>query len=189
MKKNKTIFMVLIIGIVAFVFIGIGIFYGIKEISFDKNPETIEQCAIVDQLFVEDSNYEHNNLNYELDRDGNRINNSSNVKRKHENIEYRNSIPGLYVENVEISSNRCDEARATFKGVFTNNTGVDITNAYIFIQIKDENGEIVRPVFEEMPDILNGETKELEIITYTRIIDAYDFDFSYMLPSADDEQP
>ena len=25
---------------------------------------------------------------------------------------------------------------------------------------EDENGEIVRPVFEEMPDILNGETKE-----------------------------
>ena len=40
-----------------------------------------------------------------------------------------------------------------------------------------------------MPDILNGETKELEITTYTRIIDAYDFDFSYMLPSGDDEQP
>ena len=98
--------MVLIIGIVVFVFIGIGIFYGIKEISFDKSPETIEQCVIVDQLFVEDSNYEHNNLNYELNHDGNRINNSSNVKRKYENIEYRNSIPGLYVENVEISSNK-----------------------------------------------------------------------------------
>lgn len=187
--KNKKI--LIIIGILILVIIlGFGTFFAIKYFSYEKSPEVIDYCSNEVELNKVGTNYEHNNVNYIVDRDGNRVNTSDKLLGKHENFQFRSSKPGLIMENTQIISYKCDEARAFIKTTMTNNTGEDIKGALLYAKTIDENGNEVNFLFEDMPDIANGETKEIEVPTYIRIIDAYDFTFSYYMSNGEvDEQP
>jgi hypothetical protein len=190
MKNNKIIKIIIIVlvSIIALV----AIYFGMKYATHEENPEVIEYCSNEEPVNKEGTNYEHNNINYILDIKGNRINTSEKINLRHENFEFRGSKPGLIIENAQIISYKCDEGRAHITGTITNNTGIDLKDMKLYVKIINENEEELDFFFVDTEDIKNGESKELDVATYTRIIDAYDFKFTYYVQSAytdDEEQP
>ncbi len=188
--KNKKIIIIIISIVLLLIIIGVIAIFAIPYFTYEEKPEVIDYCSNEVELNKVDTNYEHNNVNYIVDRDDNRVNTSEKLLVKHENFQFRNSKSGLTMENTKFISYKCDEARAFIISTMTNNTGEDIKGAQIYMKTIDENGEEINFLFEDMPEILNGETKEIKIPTYTRIIDAPDFIFAYYMPTGVvDEQP
>lgn len=188
--KNKKIIIIIIAIVLLAVIASVTVIFVIPYFNYEEKPEIIDYCSNEVELNKTGTNYEHNNVNYIVDREDNRVNTSEKLLEKHENFQFRNSKPGLTMENTKFVSYKCDEARAFIITTMTNNTGEDIKGALLYLKTVDENGEEVNFLFEDMPNILNGETKQIEVPTYTRIIDAHDFIFTYYMSNGEvDEQP
>ena len=171
MHKNKKIKIGIVILIIIIVSIPI-ILYNL--------PQKLDYCGNVKSAYQKNTNYEHNGINYRIDKEKNRVNKSRKIPKKHENTIEENQVKGLYLENMKIVSKKCDEAKAYVYATMTNNTGRDFKNLYIQINYKNKKNENQSFIFEKIGDISNGETKELEIMTFARVIDAYNYDFVYI---------
>lgn len=187
MKKdnNKNIF--IIIGIIALVIVlGIVLVLVTKkeEPKPSENPkeEVYKQCESLDKLtesekekMIQITNWLHNGINYDLDKEGNRTNNSAKIKEEHQ-------LDGGYtISNMKIESKKCKESVAELTASFTNNSGKDIEFGTINFYFKpSDNAEKEVNVSLDVKDLKNGETKSLETSFRFRIIDAYDYRAVYV---------
>lgn len=176
MKKDNNKNTFIIIGIIALVIVlGIVLVLVTKkeEPKPGENPkeEPYKQCEkLKDEKYRDISNWNHNELNYDMDKEGNRTNNSAKIKELHQ-------LDGGYnISEMTIVSKKCSETKAELKAKFTNNSGKDIEFGTINFYFKtSEDAEKEVNVSLDVRDLKNGETKELDTSFRFRIIDAYDY--------------
>ena len=178
MKKNNII-IISIISVVAVLGIILVLLLVNKKEPQKPNDEpkepVFQQCEKeVDPKYKNDSsNWTHNGVNYDFDAEGNRVNNSANIKTVHQ-------IEGGYeVSNMTVISKKCEETKAHVTLKFTNNSGQDIEfgtlNFYYEPSKTKEGSEVLADASVDIKKLKNGETIEVKTFTRTRIIDALDY--------------
>ena len=150
--------------IISFVFI----LSGCAKKEEIKEPENIEvEKDEMDQLPVDNNNID-TLKNYNLDKEGNKINNSPKMKEIH-NAE---GISGL---EMNIISKKDNPRYATFTLKLKNTSNKDLSKKDIKIDFKDENNEIKDTVLYQFDKFNIDETIEVTNDEYLRIIDSYDY--------------
>ena len=181
MNRNYKYLFVSFIGLVLLIFGVVLSLQATKKNDSNENNDTFKildgelpLCSREHLLPDNDANANSNivftNENYEIDKDGNRLNNSSILKQQH-------TYNGISIENMRITSKKCYEITASFEFQITNNTGSDIINKYLKFNFLDKknNSKFVAYVYIE-EKIENGKTQKILSEDWTgRIIDSYDY--------------
>ena len=167
MDKNKlTKVIAVIIAAIAIVLIIVSVI--LPKTVKDKEPNTYKQCAEPERVESnKKTNYEHTGINYYIDKENNRINNSEVLSTKHDSQGDETKKDKLSLENMTIQSKNCDENAAEMKADLINNSSEDITNFMLVFDMKE---------------LKQGEKIEISFKTVGRIIDVYDYEFTYTVP-------
>lgn len=173
-KQTKKIILISVSIVVALIAIVLIILLALKKKQTEEpveipKPEYKQCYEKPTENEQKKSNWKHNSLNYEIDENSNRINNSSKIKEEH------NLGNGITLANMSIFSENCNEIKANLEFDFINNSGKDITLGTVnFLFTNEENSEGVRTSVD-VSNIKNGETFRVKTSYRVRIIDAYDF--------------
>lgn len=175
-NKKKSKIPATIIIIVAVLLIIVAVVITISGEKNNKQKETeYKQCAEKE----EDTNYEHTGKNYYIDKDNNRINNSEVLVKQHDSIGEDEKVGKLSITDMEIISKKCDENRAEMSAVLTNNSEENFGEFMLIFDIKDKDGNNTHKFAVTVTKLDVGETTTIYFRTLGRIIDAYDYEFTY----------
>lgn len=147
-----------------------------------KNKQEVnqyKQCAEKE----EDTNYEHTGINYYIDKNNNRINNSEALVKQHDSKGENEKKGKLSITDMEIISKNCDENRAEMSAVLTNNSEENFGEFMLIFDIKDKDGNDTHKFAVTVTKLDVGETTTIYFKTLGRIIDAYDYEFTYTYPT------
>ena len=175
MNKNKTTKVIATI-IVALAFVLIIVALIISLSNKDNTKSEYKQCGKKDDGIT---NYEHTGLNYYIDENNNRINNSEVLFKKHDSRVDETKIYQLSIDEMTIKSENCDENAAEMKAKLTNNSGQDLADFMLIFDIKDKEGKNTHKFSMDIKSIKKEETIDIRFKTIGRIIDAYDYEFTY----------
>ena len=137
MNKNKKIKVIAaIIAAIAIVLIIVSVI--LPRANKDKETNEYRQCAEPERVESnKKTNYDHNGINYYIDKENNRINNSEVLSTKHKSKGDETKKDKLSLENMTIQSKNCDENAAEMKANLTNNSTEDLTNFMLIFDMKD----------------------------------------------------
>lgn len=122
---------------------------------------------------MESSNWKHNDLNYYVDKDNNRVNDSDFIKK-----EYKLEN-GIVLSNMSIISENCSETKANISFSFTNNSGSDIKNGLLDFYFKSSNDSDEIHISVNVGDVKKNETKTISGNYKFRIIDALNYKVTF----------
>ena len=182
MNKNKvTKVIAAIIAAIAIVLIIVSVI--LPQADKDKETTKYRQCSDPERVESnKKTNYEHTGLNYYIDKENNRINNSEALSIKHESQGDETKLGKLSLENMTIESKNCDENAAEMKASLTNNSTEDLTNFMLVFDMKDKDGNLTHKFSMDIKELKQGEKLEISFKTVGRIIDVYDYEFTYTVP-------
>lgn len=180
--ENKKIIKVIaaLIAAVALILIVVAVVMSLTNNEKPKEKDTYKQCAEKDLgSDKKKTNFEHTNLNYYLDENNNRINNSEEITKSHDSIGENGKSGKFTVTNMTIISENCDENRAIMSASLTNNSEEEFIDMMLVFDVKDKDGNYTHKFGLTVEKIGKGETIPIEFKTLGRIIDAYDYEFTY----------
>ena len=182
MDKNKlTKVIAVIIAAIAIVLIIVSVI--LPKTVKDKESNTYKQCAEPERVESnKKTNYEHTGINYYIDKENNRINNSEVLSTKHDSQGDETKKDKLSLENMTIQSKNCDENAAEMKANLINNSSEDLTNFMLVFDMKDKDGNLTHKFSMDIKELKQGEKIEISFKTVGRIIDVYDYEFTYTVP-------
>lgn len=171
-----------LIAAVALVLIVVAIVMSLSSDDKTKEKETdgYKQCA-EENLSSEKkkTNFEHTKQNYYLDEENNRINNSEEITKSHDSIGENGKAGKFTITDMTIKSENCDENRAILNASLTNNSEEEFADLMLLFNVKDKDGNITHTFGITVEKIGVGETTAIEFKTLGRIIDIYDYEFTY----------
>lgn len=179
-NKKITKIIALIIAILAIILIVTAV---VLSLSGDKDTEKTneyKQCAKKEGNENKTNNYEHNGLNYYIDKDNNRVNNSEELSKKHDSQGDTEKIGIMSITDMTIVSNNCDENAAEMNATLVNNSEENFTNFMLVFDIKDKDGNQKHVFSMDVKTLNAGESISINFKTLGRIIDAYDYEFTYV---------
>ena len=175
-NKKTTKILAIIIILAAVILIVVGLVLSLSKKSNKQEEKEYKQCGEV----AEGTNYEHTGINYYIDKDNNRINNSELILNKHDSIGEEDKIGKLSLTDMKIKSPNCEERAAMLNATLTNNSDEDLEKIMIIIDVKDKEGNYTHKFSITIPQIAAGGDYEIEFKTLGRIIDMYDYEFTYI---------
>lgn len=173
-KIQKTIGIIFLIIAVALIVVALVISLQ-KGDNKQKDKDEYKQCGEV----AEGTNYEHTGINYYIDKDNNRINNSKKIVEKHDSIG-EDKEGKLSISDMTVESPNCEERAAVLKAMLKNNSEENLENIMLIIDVKDKDGNYTHKFSITIAKIDAGEELPIEFKTLGRIIDMYDYEFTYV---------
>lgn len=126
------------------------------------------------------TNFKHTKLNYYVDEENNRINNSEEITKSHDSIGENGKSGKFTITDMAIISKNCDENKAVMTASITNNSEEEFADLMLLFNVKDKDGNITHTFGVTVTKISQGETVPIEFNTLGRIIDIYDYEFTYV---------
>lgn len=180
--ENKKIIKVIavLIAAIALVLIITAVVMSSSNQEKPKETEGYKQCDKKDLSGKKKTtNYKHTKLNYYLDDENNRINNSEEVPKSHDSIGEDGKTGIFTITDLNIISKNCDENRAEMTASLTNNSETEFTDVMLLFNVKDKKDNITHSFGITIEKIGIKETVPVEFKTLGRIIDIYDYEFTY----------
>lgn len=180
MKKSKKIILVLMFFIIiiflVFLLIYSNFIYKDFDIDDGSNNGVLDNSLPEDNILVGydgETNKDKSNENIVFDSKGNIVNCSEKIKESH-------SSGGITITNLSISSvNNSDFAIMSFNA--TNNTDNYVANFSLKFSFYSNDNKVLSEFYLSLPSIPLGETLTIKENTYKRIIDAYDYNFEFVV--------
>ena len=176
-KKTTKVIAVLIAAVAfALIVTAVVLSFSNKEEKGNKDSG-YKQCAKPENVGDDKTNFEHTGINYYIDKNNNRINNSEELVKKHDSQGAK-----LSIDKMTIESKNCEENEASMKFELTNNSEEDMANFMLIFEMKDKDGNMTHKFSMDIENLGKGETIPMEFKTISRIIDAYNYEFTYTTP-------
>lgn len=132
----------------------------LKYVQCDKNVSDKEKKI---------SNWSHNSLNYYVDKNNNRVNNSEFISKDYK------LDNGIILSDMSIVSLDCNETKANLEFSVTNNSNTDIDNGTLHLYFKSSDNLDEVHISVNLTNIKKGQTKEINKSYKFRIIDALNY--------------
>lgn len=184
--ENKKIIKVIaaLIAAIAIILIVVAVIMSQKGNNNSKETNVYKQCVKKDESSEKKiTNYKHTKINYYIDKENNRVNNSEILSQKHESQGDETKKAVLSLENMTIISKNCDENAAEMTAKLKNNSNTELTSFMLMFDILDKDGNKTHRFSMDIDKIGQGETIPITYNTLGRIIDAYDYEFTFITPN------
>lgn len=182
--KKITKIIAALIAALAIVLIVVAVVMSLTNNEKSKEDDGYKQCAESEDISeTKFTNFKHTGENYYIDDENNRINNSEALSAKHESQGDENKNAVLSLDKMTIISKNCDENAAEMTVSLTNNTEEDLSAFILMFDMLDKDGNKTHRFSIDVDEIGKGETIPVTFKTKGRIIDAYDYEFTFVTPN------
>lgn len=183
-KKKMSKVIAAIIAAIALVLIVVAVVISLLGDNKIKEKSGYKQCAKSEDIGEKKlTNFKHTGLNYYIDKENNRINNSEVLSTKHHSLGDETKKSVLSIENMTIISKNCDENAAEMNAKLINNSEIELSNFMLMFDILDQDGNKTYRFSIDVDKIAQSETIPIKFNTKGRIIDAYDYEFTFVTSS------
>lgn len=183
-NKKITKIIAALIAAIALILIVVAVVMSLTNNEKPKETDGYKQCEKSEDIGEKKiTNFKHTGENYYIDKENNRINNSEALSAKHKSQGDENKNAVLSLDKMTIISKNCDENAAEMNASLTNNTEQDLAAFMLMFDMIDKDGNKTHRFSIDVDKIGKGETIPISFKTKGRIIDAYDYEFTFVTPN------